>query len=491
MRGNVDFVPERLDDVLVHGVFGNEVDVGHLFGLANPVRPVFGLQAYLKVKVVAVIDHGAGSGERQAVAAGAGVADEEPQIMVSVLKVGHDLLACLGLSVAKVCGHAGHAVLLLQRQLDVLDVATVVGPDDYLAINLFDLREQFVDAVAGDVLLPAVVQLDVATANLLQPHDLRERVVGGHQRAVIHHGQGHELHLLVVLFLLWRELNLPAHEHLVGQVQALVLGHAEGELVELLLQLIQVPVAYDLLECVGWHLAFNEDRVPRLEGVEAVVVQAVVAQKLALAVQVQRALGDGRSGGDAAVHGFLANLDDALGALGPGRLDRGAFINRHEGVGHTQKRAGKQHALVCAEGLDVHHQHPQLVCAGQHLLHLQLLRFARRRRPACHGQRDVLWHVLGYLGGVPIAVDTFGCYDEHRIDPALVIEHRCVVDEHEALARAHLCENSNFFVLPETLQKCSLVGERLVLKRVVIEKIFHGFLSFLKKVVDNLESSVH
>ena len=270
--------------MLVHGPRADEVDVGHLVGLADAVSAVLGLQAYLEVEVVAVVDHGARSGERETVATCAGVANEEPKIMLRVLEVGHDLLARLRFRVAEVGGYRRHPVLLLQGQLDVLDVAAVVGPDDHLALDLFDLCQQFVDAVAGDVLLPAVVQLDVATADLLQPHDLRERVVGGHHRAVVHHGQGHELHLLVVFLLLWREINLAAHEHLVRQVQALVLGHAEGELVELLLQLIQVPVADNLFERMGRHLAFNEDRVPCLEGIEAVVAQAVVAQKLTLAV---------------------------------------------------------------------------------------------------------------------------------------------------------------------------------------------------------------
>ena len=87
-------------------------------------------------------------------------------------------------------------------------------------------------------------------------------------------------------------------------------------------------------------------------------------------------------------------------------------------------------------------------------------------------------HVLGDLGRVPVAIHALGCYDEHRIDPALVIEHRSIVDEHEALASAHLCEYRNLRLLPKTLQECGLMGERRVLEGVVVQKIVHCFLSF-------------
>ena len=320
--------------------------------------------------------------------------------------------------------------------------------------------------------------------DLVQPHELGQSVVGGHHVAVDQR-QGHELHLVVGLGLLVGELDLAAREHLVRQVQALILGHAEGEAVELLLQLVQVPVADDLLERVGGHLAFDKDRVPRLEGVVAVVVETRRRQELALAVQVQRALGDRGPCGDALVDRLLAHLDDVFGALGVGGLDGGALIDGHIGVGHPQEGPGKGHALLGAERFDVHDQDTQGVHRLEHGLHLGLLSLAWRWRPAGHRVGDVGRHVLWDLPRVPVTIDALGGHHQHGVDLALVVEHCRVVDQHEALACAHVGQQSNVRVLPETLQKCGLMQEGLVLERVPLQKIIHDSLPFLKKGVDN------
>ena len=47
-------------------------------------------------------------------------------------------------------------------------------------------------------------------------------------------------------------------------------------------------------------------------------------------------------------------------------------------------------------------------------------------------------HMLRYLGLVPITVHALGGNDQHGVDLAFVVQHSCVVDEHEALASAHV-----------------------------------------------------
>ena len=318
------------------------------------------------------------------------------------------------------------------------------------------------------------------TADLVQPHELGQGVVGAHQVA-INERQGHELHLVIVFLLLRGQLDIAAGVNLVRQVQALILGHAEGEAVELFLQLIQPAVADDLLECVGGQLALDKDRVPGLEGIEAGAVQAVWPQEFALAVQIQRGLGDGGTSGNPPVPRFAGHLDDALGALGVGGLDGGRFIHGHEGRGDTQERAGVGHTFFGAERLDVHDHDAQLVEGVDHLLHLQLLRLAGRGRPACHLVADVIRHVLGQLGLIPISVYALWCHNEHCIDLALVVEHGRVVDEHEAFARAHLCEQRRLRMLPKALQIRRLMHKRLVLERIPLQKIIHDFLPFFEK----------
>jgi hypothetical protein len=170
--------------VFIHGVLGNEIDVSHLFRLANPVRPVLGLQAYLKVKAVAVVDDRMGRCERQTIAAGTWVANKKSKLAVGVLEVLYGLFSFLLLGVAVVSCHGCHAIFFLQRQLDVLDVPAIVRSDNCLAVSLFKHSHKLVDSIAGDVNLLAIVKLDVTTTNLMQPHELGQGIVGAHQVAI-------------------------------------------------------------------------------------------------------------------------------------------------------------------------------------------------------------------------------------------------------------------------------------------------------------------
>ena len=331
-----------------------------------------------------------------------------------------DVLALLGFGVAVVRCNRGHAVFLLNGKPDVLDVTPVIGPDDHLAAALLKRSQQLVHTVARNVNLLPIIKLHVATANLMQPHDLREGIVGGHQVA-LNQGERHQLHLVVVGGLLFRQLNLTAHKHLVRQVQAFILGHAKREAIELLLQLIQVAIANDLFERVRGHLALNQNGVARLERVVAVAVQALGPKELALAVQIQRGLGHRGACCNTPVPRITGHFDDALCALGCWRFDGGAFVYGHECIGHSQERARMGHALLCAECLDVHDQNAHGVHSIHHLVHLFALGLTGSGRPTSNSGLNVLRHMLWQFGCIPVAVHPFWRYDEHRVDLALVV----------------------------------------------------------------------
>ena len=201
--------------------------------------------------------------------------------------------------------------------------------------------------------------------------------------------------MVVVGLLFLGQFHVPAGIDFVGQIKAFFLGHTKGKVVQFLLQFIQPAVANNLLERVGCQLAFYKDRVPRLEGVVTAGIEAVRAKEFALGVQVKRTLGNGGAGGNAAIPRFLANMHNALGALGRVRLDRGAFVDSHEAFGDPQKQLGKGRAFLRAERLDVHDQDAHRVHRIHHGIHLCFLCLARGGRPTGNGPRNVVRQVLG------------------------------------------------------------------------------------------------
>ena len=124
--------------------------------------------------------------------------------------------------------------------------------------------------------MPAIVVLHVATAYLVQPHDLGQSIVSRHQIS-IDQRQRHELHLIVVFLLFNSEFNVSTHKDFIWQIQAFIFGHAVRKVTQLFLQLIQVSIAHNLLECMRGQLAFNKDRIASLEGIKTVVVKVAVA----------------------------------------------------------------------------------------------------------------------------------------------------------------------------------------------------------------------
>ena len=213
-----------------------------------------------------------------------------------------------------------------------------------------------------------------------------------------------------------------------------------------------MSIADYLLKGVGRHLALYEDRIPCLKRVKAGVIQAFLAQKIALGVQIQRAFGHRRACSDPPEHRLFAYLDDGLRALGCVVLDGSGFINRHEGFGDAQEHLGELLTLLRAERLDVHDQDAKIIDGSQHVFHLFLFRLPRRSIPTRHLVGDVLWHMLGDFRAVPVPVHPFGRDDQHGVDLTLVVQHGCIVDEHEALACSHLGEQGHLSVFVETLQ---------------------------------------
>ena len=150
-----------------------------------------------------------------------------------------------------------------------------VGPDDDLAVRLFNGRHELCDPVVlqGHNLL--VVQRNVTTDDLLQPHDLGQGIRGG-RHPLVKGGKRHQDHLVIRSFLLWRELHFPAQEGLLWQIKALVFAHTERKLGKLLMQLIKPAVAHHLLKRVGANTALHGHRITGQEGVVTRQPQAIV-----------------------------------------------------------------------------------------------------------------------------------------------------------------------------------------------------------------------
>ena len=106
--------------------------------------------------------------------------------------------------VSVVTGHGVVAILLGQRTTNTKDVVSVRRPDDDFALHLFRNVHQLVQAVVRHLLRLAVVRRQEATANLLEPHDLRKYASRGRKLAVVEHGKSQLLHLIVEALLIRR-----------------------------------------------------------------------------------------------------------------------------------------------------------------------------------------------------------------------------------------------------------------------------------------------
>ena len=189
----------------------------------------------------------------------------------------------------------------------------------------------------------------------MHAHELRERIDRAHQPATDLR-QRQRAHLVVGLLLLRCQVHFPLDIELVRQVQALLLFHPKRKAVELFLQLVQTPVAHNLLESVGIELALHRHSVARLENVVTAHIQAVVREKCALLVQIHRAFGDRGACEDAPEPRATAHLFGVFAAGRARGLDGGALVHRHHCVVHKQEAPGIRRALGRAERLDVHHQ---------------------------------------------------------------------------------------------------------------------------------------
>ena len=102
--------------------------------------------------------------------------------------------------------------------------------------------------------------------DLMQPHQLRQRVHRGHQ-PFVELRQRHRLHLVVRLDLLVGEVNLALDIELVGQIQALLLLDTEAEAIKLFFELVELSIADDLLEAVCRDAALEGYGIARLKRV--------------------------------------------------------------------------------------------------------------------------------------------------------------------------------------------------------------------------------
>ena len=115
--------------------------------LPDTVGAVFGLHADGQVEAVGEINHGPRSGERDAVATGLGVADEESH--GAVLEFCQSIAPIVIGGVPEIGDHLVGAVLFGDGRGDSFHIPPEARPDDDLAISLLQAVHQFVQPVVG------------------------------------------------------------------------------------------------------------------------------------------------------------------------------------------------------------------------------------------------------------------------------------------------------------------------------------------------------
>src|SRR5690606_12628623 len=65
LAGHVELVPQRIDDLLVHGILSHKIDVQHVVRLSNPVRTVLRLKTVDQLEAVGIVNDRLGRGQGQ------------------------------------------------------------------------------------------------------------------------------------------------------------------------------------------------------------------------------------------------------------------------------------------------------------------------------------------------------------------------------------------------------------------------------------------
>ena len=183
-------------------------------------------------------------------------------------------------------------------------------------------------------------------------------------------------------------------------------------------------------------------------------------------IQIKGRLGHRRARHDATILRHFACFFSVFAAFAVWRLDRRRLIDRHHRVVDEQKPLSKLRALWRRERLDVHHEDLQVLSDLEQRIKGLLLRLAWRCCPQRHAVDHMVRHVLRDLGVDPVAVHALRRDDQRSINAALIVEHGNVIDEHEALASAHVREQGGDLMVPEPLKIRGLMRERLVFKPI-------------------------
>ena len=149
---------------------------------------------------------------------------------------------------------------------DLFDIVCPRRPDDHLALSFVYDVEQFIETVVLECDDVAFVRGQEPAADLVQAHDLGQDGLCGGECAAFELCQRQLFHLFVGFDLFVGQRHIAADVDFVRQIETIFFQDAGAELFELLVQLVQAPVADDLLERLVAHGPLLQDGVPVLVG---------------------------------------------------------------------------------------------------------------------------------------------------------------------------------------------------------------------------------
>ena len=392
-----------------------------------------------KVEVDAVIYAGIRRCEGDAGPGGVDLADEghcggvgleplnyaAPVLLLDVPVYGHGL-------------HPGLAQDLLAKGLYFVYLRQEAGENHQLLLALHNVVLEYVGQ--GVQLSPAyqlgpggVILYQEAAGELLKAEQLREDRGGGDPAAVGQFCVAVPAEAVVEVPLFLAEGDVPVFKGLFRQVQGFLFGHPVGDTMLLLYQLIQVPVADNLLAVEAAHFAVatpeGVEVRPKNRGVE----EAVLAEYVDCLV-LYRGTGE-----DHLVSGLVPQVVKGLALFGVVGLDPLAFVCDYQiGVVFLQ---GVEDALPPGAFV-VDDRHLQVVVGEAHQVRqlLQALGLAAQHGLDGVGEGGVLLEFFG-----PDGADRGGGYDQHPLYLAHLVPSPGHRYGGEGLAATHLKQEAEAF----------------------------------------------
>ena len=240
-----------------------------------------------------------------------------------------------------------------------------------------------------------------------------------------------------------RQLEEPARVHFLRQVQTVPLQDAERVRRDARLQPLQVAPSRTPLFVADNNLCVRSFGVPldhpphhrrirrhqlRVLGHKGAVARGADqprAQEVHRHKDVERRIGDRRSGGDAGEPGVRAQRLHTLGAGGGGVLDAVCFVQHDHRPRHPQKRLGNRLPVLGEQRVVANRQHPQrrhlgaLAHAEQRSVQSLARTLAHARVPGLGHHRHL--HVRGDLDAHPVCVHSFWRDHQHPVNVACAV----------------------------------------------------------------------